>query len=99
MYPDHMPGPLVLVFKLHFTVVALKPVRLVKLLVFPEKILSLKTSSAVLLSCLGSNVAEELDAGNSQRRRQYQKLYLQPPRETVLRISRYSLGPEYEKLS
>ena len=45
-----MPGPLVLVFKLHLTVVALKPVRLVKLLVFPEKILTLKTSSAVLFS-------------------------------------------------
>ena len=46
--------------------------------------------------CLGYDLEEELDAWNSQRRRQYQELSLQPYQETVLRISHYSLEPEYK---
>ena len=50
MYSDHMPSPLIPAPELLVTVVALEPIHLVKLLMFSEELISLKTPSAVLHS-------------------------------------------------
>ena len=50
MNSDHMPSPLILVPELLVAVVALEPIHLVKVLMFSQELLCLKTPSAVLHS-------------------------------------------------